>query len=109
MTEQEIYQKVAQLLVYAGPLDARTIVVRAEVFPEGDGGKYEFDYIDDTNKLNWFDPDGRGVGYLTALLVELRKYFINNKLTTGFDIWSNCEISLAVETMQLGIEFTYDV
>lgn len=109
MTDQEIYKKIGQLLVDAGPLDAKKIVVRAEIFPEGDGGKYEFDYIDDTGKLNWFDPDGRAVGDLTELLVELRKYFITNELTAGIGIWSGCEISLAVERMKLSVEFIYDV
>lgn len=35
----------------------KKLVVRAEVFPEYDRGKYEFDYIYETDKLNFFDPD----------------------------------------------------
>lgn len=84
-------------------------MVRAEVFPEYDRGKYEFDYIYETDKLNFFDPDDWAVGDLTELLVQLRKYFVTNKLTSGIGIWSGCEISLVVEKMKLGVEFIYDV
>ncbi|MGY3854664.1 hypothetical protein ACW5W8_17825 [Aeromonas aquatilis] len=83
--------------------------MRATIFPDGDGGKYEFDYVDETGELNWFDPDGRAVGDLTELLVQLQKYFATNKLTNDMGIWSGCEIILIVEKMQLGIEFIYDV
>lgn len=38
MGDQELYQKIGQLLVDAGPADAREIIVRAELFSEGDGG-----------------------------------------------------------------------
>jgi len=45
MGDQELYQKIGQLLVDAGPADAREIIVRVELFSEGDGGRYEFDYV----------------------------------------------------------------
>lgn len=107
MSDQEIYQKIGQLLVDAGPTDARKIIVRAELFPEGDGGKYEFDYIDGAGVLNWFDPDGRAVGDLTELLVQLREYFASNGLTAGEGLWTGCEIDLSIDEMKLGVEFTY--
>jgi hypothetical protein len=50
-------------------------VVRAEVFPEGDGGKYEFYYIDEAGELNWFDPDSQAVGDLTEFLTQLKNIF----------------------------------
>jgi hypothetical protein len=31
----------------------KKLVVRAEIFPECDGGKCEFDYIDETDELNF--------------------------------------------------------
>ncbi|MCQ4317773.1 hypothetical protein EA797_21085 [Stutzerimonas zhaodongensis] len=108
MSDQALYQKIGQLLVDAGPSNAREIVVRAELFSEGDGGKYEFDYIDNGGVLDWFTPDGRAVGDLTELLVQLRDYFLINDLTAGKGAWSGCEISLAVDKMKLGIKFNYD-
>ncbi|MNJ40096.1 hypothetical protein D3C77_349820 [compost metagenome] len=107
MSDQELYQKIGQLLVDAGPSDAQEIIVRAELFSEGDGGKYEFDYVDRAGQLNWFDPDGRAVGDLTELLVKLREYFKVNKLTAGAAVWTGCEISLSVSGMKFGIEFIY--
>lgn len=107
MTDQEIYQKIGQLLVDPGLSGAQRLIVRAELFPEGDGGKYEFDYVDKAGELNWFDPDGRAVGELTEFLVQLREYFYTYELTAGAGIWSGCEINLTVEDMKLGIEFTY--
>jgi len=107
MSDQELYQKIGQLLVNAGPSDAQEIIVRAELFSEGDGGRYEFDYVDGAGELNWFDPDGRAVGDLTEFLVQLSEYFIANKLTAGAGVWTGCEISLSVGEMKLGIEFIY--
>ena len=107
MNDQEMYQKIGQLLVDAGPSDAQKVIVRAEIFPEGDGGKYEFDYVDGAGELNWFDPDGRAVGDLTELLVQLRKYFATKNLTAGAGVWTGCEMCLSVDDMKFGIEFTY--
>jgi hypothetical protein len=106
--EQEIYQNIGQILINAGPDDAKKIIVRAEPFPEGDGCKYEFDYVDPTGKVNWFDPDGRAMRDLTKLIVELRTYYVENNLTNGRPAWHGCEVTLDVERMKLGIEFRYE-
>jgi len=107
MDDKYIYQKIAQLLVDAGPLDARKIIVKASVFDLGDGGEYEFDYMDNAGEVNWFDPDGRAVGDLTDILVELRDWYVANNLTTGQRAWVGCLISLDVQSMKIGIEFIY--
>ena len=105
--EQEIHQKIGQVLINSGPDDAQKIIVRAEPFPEGDGCTYEFDYIDPTGKLDWFDPDGRAMRDLTKLLVQLRNYHVENNLTNGRPAWSGCEITFDIEKMKLGIDFKY--
>lgn len=107
MSDQEIYQKIGQLLVDAGPSGAQRVIVRAKLFPERDGGIYEFDYVDGAGELSWFDPDGQAVGYLTELLVQLSEYFATNKLTAGAGAWTGCEINLGVGEMKFGIEFKY--
>lgn len=108
MDEQVLYQKIGQLLVDAGPPDAQKIIARADIFPEGDGGRYEFDYFDKSGDQNWFDPDGRAVGDLTDLLVQLRGYFFANNLCAGGQVWSGCVVTLNVEEMKLSVEFKYD-
>ena len=107
MDDQVLYQKIGQLLVDAGPADAQKLIVRAELFSEADGGNYEFDYVNRLGDLNWFDPDGRAVGDLTELLVELREYYVENKLTAGEPVWTGCVISLDVNEMRFGVEFVY--
>lgn len=107
MDDQVLYQKIGQLLVDAGPADAQKLIVRAELFSEGDGGRYEFDYVDKMGALNWFDPDARAVGDLTKLLVKLREYYLENKLTAGEPAWTGCVISLNVDEMKFGVEFIY--
>lgn len=102
-----IYQKIGQLLVNAGPSNAARIVVRAEIFPEDDGGKYEFDYLDETGDLDWFDPDGRAVSELTDLLVQLKYYFKSEGLTQRASGWTNAVITLDVKEMKISIEFDY--
>jgi hypothetical protein len=83
MNDQDLYQEIGQLLVDAGPLNARNITVRAKIFPNNDGGRYEFDYIDDAGNLSWFSPDGHAIGDLTGALVKLKDFFAKNNLSRG--------------------------
>ncbi|MEN1607136.1 hypothetical protein AAIH68_35645, partial [Pseudomonas aeruginosa] len=53
-------------LIWVAMLLVQSLPYLAELFSEGDGGKYEFDYVDQSGELNWFDPDGRAVGDWTA-------------------------------------------
>ena len=108
MSEQELYQKIGQLLLGAGPSGAQKIVVRARLFGEGDGGSYEFDYFDKANRSRWFDPDSKAVGDLTELLVELRSYYIGNGLCQDGTVWSSCAVTLDVEKMKISIDCNYD-
>ncbi|WP_417695934.1 hypothetical protein [Pseudomonas sp.] len=108
MSEQELYQRIGQLLLDAGPSDARKIVVRARLFAEGDGGSYEFDYFDKVNHSSWFDPDSRAVGDLTELLVDLRGFYVGNGLCQNVKAWSSCAVTLDVEEMKISIHYNYD-
>ncbi|KAA1174529.1 MULTISPECIES: hypothetical protein [Photorhabdus] len=104
----DIYQKIGQLLVDAGPSDAQKMIVRAKLFPENDGCKYEFDYIDENGELGWFSPDSKAPGDLTELLVQLRSFFVDNNLTNGKPAWSGCEITVDLDKMKINIDFKYD-
>lgn len=108
MDDQVLYQEIGQLLVDAGPVNARKIIVRAKIFQNDDGGRYEFDYVDDTGSLSWFSPDGRAIGDLTEALIKLKDYFAKKNLSSGEEIWSECEINLDVKNMKIGIDFKYD-
>jgi len=108
MQDQDIHQRIGQILFNCGPSNALKLIVRAEIFPENDGGKYEFDYLDESGNLDWFDPDGRAIADLTDALVELKKYFIDNKMTNGMTVWSKCEITLDVPKEKINIRVQYD-
>lgn len=107
MDEQVCYQKIGQLLFDAGPQEAQKIIVRAELFPEGDGGQYEFDFYDREGRLNWFSPDAHATGDLTEILVGLRSFFVENSMCENGDFWSGCEITLDLVTMKLDVNFNY--
>ncbi|WON77938.1 hypothetical protein [Serratia sp. UGAL515B_01] len=105
--EQKIYQDISQILLNMAPDDSIKVIVRAKPFPEGDGGEYEFDYIDSDNASDWFDPYDGAVSDLTPLIVELREYYLEQGLTNGQPVWGRCEITLDLERMKLNIEFEY--
>ncbi|KJZ63455.1 hypothetical protein [Pseudomonas fluorescens] len=102
--EQGLLQEIGQLLVDAGPESANVIVVRAELYPEGDACKYEFDYVDSSDKTEWFSPPARAVGDLTELLVKLR----NRSFLSGKAVWTKCEINFDVLRNKLKINYGYD-
>ncbi|MEB2187250.1 hypothetical protein VDS18_15295 [Xanthomonas campestris pv. campestris] len=106
MSDQDLYEKIGQLLINAGPDGACEIIVRAELFDEDDGGRYEFDYVGATGGVHWFDPDGRAVRDLTELLVKLRKYFLSSNLG-GDKMWTRCVINLGVKSNKLAVNFFY--
>lgn len=107
MDDQVLYQEIGQLLADSCPRNAVKIVVRVELFTEGDGGKYEFDYFDEQGVLGWFNPDGRAVRRLTELLVGLRQFFSENNLFLEGVPWVGCTISLNLTEGRLGVEFDY--
>ena len=107
MDEQLIHQKIGQILYESGPVEAQTIIVRAELFAEGDGGRYEFDYICNTGEVNWFDPDARAIGNLTDTLLELREFHIDNGLCPATSPWSRCTIELNLFNMKLTVNMSY--
>lgn len=108
MQNIDFEQKIGQILYDCGPQHAQKIVVRAEVFPENDGGTYEFDYFDKNGDLDWFDPDGRAVADLTDALVAYKKFFLENNLTNGKPIWSKCEITIDIPEEKISIKLQYD-
>jgi hypothetical protein len=107
MDDQFFYQKIGQLLIDAGPSNACKIIVRAELFPDNDGGKYEFDYYDRDGNLSWLDPDGRAIADLTDLLISLRKLHLENNFSSEDDTWIGCVISLDIDSMKFNLKLNY--
>lgn len=108
MRDQDLEQKIGQILYDCGPDNAHKIIVRAEIFSENDGGKYEFDYFDENGDLDWFSPDGQAIADLTDALVNYKKFFLDSKLTNGKSIWSRCEITVNIPEEKISINLQYD-
>ncbi|WP_342755544.1 hypothetical protein AAGQ96_09725 [Pantoea sp. MBD-2R] len=108
MQNVDFEQKIGQILYGCGPENAKKIIVRAEIFTENDGGKYEFDYFDENDELDWFSPDGRAVADLTDVLVAYKSFFSDNNLTDGKPIWSKCEITVDIPEEKIHINLHYD-
>ncbi|WP_275233777.1 hypothetical protein [Pantoea ananatis] len=108
MQHTDIEKEIGEILYECGPVNAQEIIVRAEIFSEDDGGKYEFDYLDENGNLDWFDPDGRAVADLTDALVAYKKFFLENNLTNGNPIWSKCEITVNIPEEKISINLQYD-
>ncbi|WP_338128246.1 hypothetical protein [Yersinia ruckeri] len=108
MQNQDLEQKIGQILYDCGPKNAQKIIVRAEVFTENDGGKYEFDYLDENGDLDWFSPEGRAVADLTDALSAYKSFFLENNLTNGQPIWSKCEITVDIPEAKISINLQYD-
>ncbi|MDI6536889.1 hypothetical protein QMA77_08075 [Pantoea ananatis] len=107
MQHTDIEQTIGKILYECGPGNAQKIIVRAEIFSEDDGGKYEFDYLDENGELDWFDPDGRAIADLTDALIAYKKYFLENNLTNGKSIWSKCEITVDIPEEKININLQY--
>ncbi|KTB56531.1 hypothetical protein AO067_02985 [Pseudomonas viridiflava ICMP 13104] len=105
--DSEIYNDMGAVLVAIAPKDACKVIMRAKLSEELDTCSYEYDYIDDHGKSAWLTAGGRANTDMLDLLVELRKWYIKNKLTADLPAWNGCEVTLDLANEKLGIDFTY--
>ncbi len=95
MSELDVlHKKIGQLLVNAGPADAKTIIARAKLALDGESCEYEYDYIDQHDNEDWFVPDKLASYHLRLQLVNLRDYYMQNNMTNGKAPWTGCEITI---------------
>lgn len=108
LSERDLYNDIAQILINTGPDVAKKIIMNAKLWPEGDVCEFDFAYIANDNQKNWFDPDANATSDLRKVLVELRKFYINNNLTNGKPIWHGCEVVVDLEKNKIHVDFKYD-
>lgn len=107
--DDEIYKEIGQLLYNSAPDDAKLIIMDAELSPEGDSCRFNYDYINDNNEKKWFLPeDGLTDQRLRELLVSLREFFIENFKSKQKPFWHGCIVKLDIEKSEINIEFKYD-
>jgi hypothetical protein len=105
---EDLHNQIAQLLVNAGPTDAKTIIARAKLALDGESCEYEYDYIDQRDNENWFVPDKLASYHLRLLLVNLRDYYIQNNMTNGKALWTGCDITVEIPAEKISISLKYD-
>ena len=105
---QDIYNDIGSVLIAAAPDSAAKIIARAELSPEGDHCKCEFDYVDsNSGETNWFTAGAQANADLLDLLVELRRFFVENVSSHRPSFWHACEIKADVEKLNITIDFKY--
>lgn len=101
------YNEIGQLLFNIAPDGAKTVIMKAELSPEGDHCKCQFDYINKSNDIKRFLGGARANYDMLNCLVELRKYCIDNNLTNGLPAWVGCVVTVDIEKANINFEFKY--
>jgi len=104
----DLHNKIGQLLVDAGPVDAVKIIARAKLSLDGESCDYEYDYIDKNRAKDWFVPDKLASYDLRLLLVKMRDFYIQNNMTNGRQGWTACEITVDIPEEKISINLQYD-
>ncbi|MBP2198989.1 hypothetical protein [Pantoea cypripedii] len=104
----DLQNKIGQLLVYAGPENAKKIIARAKLPLDGESCEYEYDYIDQSDSEDWFVPDKLASHDLRLLLVKMRDFYIQNNMTNGKPAWTACEITVDIPKGKININLQYD-
>ncbi|MBK4717132.1 MULTISPECIES: antitoxin YezG family protein [Tenebrionibacter/Tenebrionicola group] len=104
----DFHNRIGQLLIDAGPSDAHKIIARAKLPLDGESCEYEYDYVDQEGKDDWFVPDKLASHDLRLLLVKMRDFYIQNNMTNGRPAWTACEIIIDIPAEKINISFQYD-
>ncbi|MFP1757690.1 hypothetical protein ACLEEB_02725 [Lonsdalea quercina] len=104
----DLHNKIGQLLVDAGPENAKKIIACAKLPLDGESCEYEYDYIDQEDEKTWFVPDKLASYDLRLLLVEMRDFYIKNNMTNGKPAWTACQIIIDIPEEKINISFQYD-
>lgn len=105
---EDLHNKIGQLLINAGPENAKKIIARAKLPLDSESCEYEYDYIDQEDSSDWFIPDKLASYDLRLLLVEMRNFYIKNNMTNGEPAWTVCEITIDIPEEKININFQYD-
>lgn len=101
MNEQEIYQKIGELLWSIMAEDAKIIFCTGMIYP--DTKSYSFEWTNKDNNFIWFDIDGipHEIGEKILSLMEILR-----SLDMFTEKWTHFKISLTEEG-KINFEFAY--
>lgn len=108
LNENSIYNDIGQLLFNIAPDGAKIVKMKAELSQEGDHCKYQYDYINKSNDINWFSGGAKANNDMLNYLVKLRQYYTDNNLTNGQPAWVGCIVTVDIENSKIGIDFKYE-
>ena len=102
-TDDQLNNKIGQLLFKSSPNGAKKVIAQLEFTPELDC-IYIFDYYNQNNELNWYTLDTDITSPLIDTVRELRQYYIDN----GLPAWRGCIITVDIENAKIDFEFKYE-
>jgi hypothetical protein len=106
-SDSDIYNDIGAILFDVAPKGACKVVMRAQLAQELDTCEYEYDFVDEQGNVSWFTAGGRANTDMLKLLVELRHWYFENKLTAGMSVWNGCEVTIDLVGGKIGVEFIY--
>ncbi|MBJ9977592.1 hypothetical protein IAE35_18085 [Pseudomonas sp. S75] len=108
-TDQEIYQRLGEILSAVVPQQAQWVSVEVELSPTGDHAKLFYDYQAEGSEPQWFVPEPARVDHdIRLLLIQLREYFAGSNLFERDKPWARCMIKLDLQTGKLAADFKYE-
>ncbi|KAF0856320.1 hypothetical protein [Pantoea dispersa] len=104
MQYEDLYRRIGQIIFSCGPDGAQVLVVQAELFADEEGGQFQFNYLDENGEPDWFEPDARAIGDLSAALKDFQRYFIEHETTEGQPVWTHCTVTINVAEESISID-----
>jgi len=105
--DSDIYNDIGAILLKIAPRGSCKIVMRANLSQDSDSCEYEYDSVDNAGETSWFTAEGRANMDMLGCLVELQKWYVENKLTSGLPVWRGCQVKLNLDSMKISIDFSY--
>lgn len=101
----EFCREIGQILHDAAPDDVSLVLMRAELAPEGDACKFEYDYSNENGESGWFLPENGMVDQrLRELLVLHRDFFVSQNQPP----WKVFSYTLDVGKGKFSLQLSYD-
>lgn len=107
--DDDIYQELGEILLAIVPKTARVAYLDAWVSYEADHARLHFNYLDEQGELQWFMPPNARIDHdILVLLARLREFFMVNGLYADGQPWSQCQVSLPLDSAKISVDFKYD-
>ncbi|WP_312319553.1 hypothetical protein [Stenotrophomonas sp.] len=107
-SDSDIYVEMASILAGAAPRHAVRMIMRAELVPESNVCKFEYDAVSGDGESTWLVPGAKVNSALMDLVIELREWCVGNAPVGGREPWIACGLTLDIEQQRVSVSFTYE-